>query len=291
MEKGIYLFSQYSYHESVEETGLLEDAEKMLQIMATKEQLLKLFEEAKLDPDLVDILRLYFNLANERTPDESPTPEGLEYLGMMCLEIYKLLTKETTASKDLLLFRLFVRLNFNKNQIITYYNDKIDSLMENMPENKDLIDSYLTEIKYLPKKNTAYTTENHRLDKEIKKHIKVVMNHYKRKNAQTDSMNNTKYSQLPWLFTNNENIAVIMYLLKLLFNIGVIENHIPLKKLFAVLSELVRRKDGTNYSPNTLRARYNSIDDSIMDRANVLLNEALACIAYDKRVYFKKIHK
>src|SRR5690554_5757423 len=106
MEKGIYLFSQYSYHESVEETGLLEDAEKMLQIMATKEQLLKLFEEAKLDPDLVDILRLYFNLGNERTPDESPSPEGLEYLGMLCLEIYKLLTKETIASKDFLLFRL-----------------------------------------------------------------------------------------------------------------------------------------------------------------------------------------
>src|SRR5690606_31713707 len=147
MKQGIYLFSQYSYHKGVEETGLLEDAEKVLQTLATKQQLLNLLT-AKLDPDLVRILRRYFNLANERTPDESPSPEGLEYLTTLCLEIYNLLTNGNKKVDELLLFRIFVRLNFNKDQIIDYYINKLDKLLEDLPKNRDLLDGYLIECDY-----------------------------------------------------------------------------------------------------------------------------------------------
>lgn len=278
MKKGIYLFSQYSYHKGVEETGLLEDAEKVLQTLATKQQLLNLYKEAKLDPDLVRILRLYFNLANERTPDESPSPEGLEYLTTLCLEIYHLLTSSSEKVNELLLFRIFVRLNFNKDQIIDYYTHKLDKLIEDLPKNRDLIEGYLIECDYPAKKNTAFTSKNHSLGREIKGHLEVAMNQHDRKLSD--------YNSYPpaGLFRTNVSLALTMYFFKLLINVGIFEIIGSHTDFWKALSKLMRGKNGKRYDHKVIKAKFSSKDTKDMERATTYTSLITTQITFDMDV-------
>src|SRR5690606_33726416 len=162
------------------------------------------------------------------------------------------------------------------------YINKLDKLMENIPENRDLLEAYLIECDYPQKKNTAYTTENHCLGKEIKGHLEVVLNHYNRDSSQTITTDNAQYKSLPALFKTNESIAVIMYLLSLFINIGVFEKFRSFKNSRIILSKLIRRKNGKEYKPDTLRSRYTYADIPTIERANTLLQDAMSLLEHDK---------
>lgn len=171
---------------------------------------------------------------------------------MLTLNLCNLLYKESSHSKDHLLLRLFIRLNFNKDQIIDYYINKINSLIESNPDNlEDILQCYLIESSYLTKKDTAYTSRNHSLGMEIQNHLKVVMSHQSRTNL-------ANYRPIPRILTLQETTSVFMYGLNILINTGILKVHSSYKVLFETLCKLIRDSKGDRLNPTTLKSRFNT---------------------------------
>src|SRR5690606_11363621 len=202
MENKIHLLSEYSYQD-IEESQLLNDSKKIEAVKAIKLHLSNLFEKKIADPELIRILRYYFNLDNERKASERPNAKALEYLTVLCMELYNILKEESYKPVELPIFRLFVHLNFNKDQIIRFYLDKVDLLIEN--NNQDLLNAYYIESKYQTKKSIAFTKKNHELGKVIRKHIKVVLQQHERMHKQKMIAIYGSTPLIPQLFTVKES--------------------------------------------------------------------------------------
>src|SRR5690554_6359493 len=136
MENKIMSFSRYSYRESTINSEVAENAIIIQKVRTVKNKVLFLLKDADINPDLFEILNLYFNLNNSR-PEEILSEQKIWYLNILSYQLIKLLKQESIILKEELLLTLFVHLNFNKDQIIKYYINKIDRELENNPDDQD----------------------------------------------------------------------------------------------------------------------------------------------------------
>jgi len=258
MENKVRIFSEYSYIESSINSKLAGNAAIIQKVRTVKSMLLSLLEKAAIDPDLFQILSRYFNLNNER-PKEIPNEQQVRYLYILSCRLIKLLNIQSSLPKEQLLLRLFILLNFNKDQIIEYYISKIDSQVEGDPAKRDdILQFYLIESRYLPKKNISYTSDNHSLRKIIRNHITILQSQFERQSEHIIYDNRNSYRYVPRLINITGTSSLLMYALNMLVNTGMLKVHLPFKSAFEILSQLIRGTNGRKFTPNTLRSRFNT---------------------------------
>ncbi|TCK84955.1 hypothetical protein [Albibacterium bauzanense] len=288
MENKINLFSEYSYSESTLNIELKENAIIIQKVQTVKKKLVALLEKAAIDSDLFRILSYYFNLNNER-PQEVPSERNIMYLRIISYRLIKVLKIESSVPKEQLLLRFFILINFNKDQIIEYYINKIDSEIENNPDSKDdILNCYWIESHYLPKKDIIYTSANHCLGTTINNHISILKCQSKRENEQAMQSVHTGYRHIPRIINLIGTSAVMMYAFNMLINTNIIKLHIPFKSFFEVISELVRRADGKKFSTNTLKSRFNTYSLITLYKMADLLEILREYNDYQIKMYHKR---
>lgn len=258
MENKILIFSEYSYIENTINIELAENVQIIQEVRIVKDKLLNLLKKADIDPELFQILSHYLNLNNER-PTEIPTEQNIRYLHTLSNRLIKALKTESSFPKEHVLLRLFIYLNFNKDQIIDYYINKIDfQLEENTDNQEDILECYLNESEYLPKKDVIYTSENHQLGKIIHNHVSILRRQLHRQNEQLIPNSAGSYRYIPRIFDLTGTADMMMYGLNMLINTGILKVHVSFKTMFEFLSQLVRGANGKPFSPSTLRSRFNT---------------------------------
>jgi len=272
MERKIQIFSKYAYSESTMNPEIAENAIKIQKVRAVKNKILGLLTEAAIDPDLFRILSFYFNLNNERKPGEVLSNRGIRYLGIISHQLCDLLYQKSNQPKDQLLLRLFIRLNFNKDQIVDYYINKIDAQINDNPDDlENILQCYWNESLTLPKKGSIYTSKNHSLHKEIQGHIQVLRGQHEREYEQANRMTHATYQPLPRLITVQETSSILMYGLNILIKIGILKIHSSYKAFFEALCQLVRDRSGKRFSFGTLKSRYNTYDLNTLYKMNDII--------------------
>lgn len=267
-----------------------ENAIKIQKVRAIKNKISGLLEGAAIDPDLFRILSLYFNLNNERKPGEVLSNRGIRYLSIISHQLCDLLYQKSSQFKEQLLFRLFIRLNFNKDQIIDYYINKIDSQINDNPDDlENILQCYWNESLNLPKKGVVYTSKNHSLHKEIQSHIQVLRRQHDREYEQANRMTHAVYQPLPRLITLQETSSILMYGLNMLIKTGILKIHSSYKAFFEALCQIVRDRKGKKFSFDTLKSRYNTYDlNTLLKMAGILetlkgYNDFQIKVSYNKK--------
>jgi len=292
MEHKIQIFSKYAYSETTMNVELPENAIKIQKVRTVKNKISDLLEEAAIDPDLFRILSFYFNLNNERKPGEVLSNRGIKYLSIVSLQLYNVLYQKSSHPKEQLLLRLFIRLNFNKDQIIDYYINKINAQVNDNPDDvENILQCYLIESRYTPKKGLVHTSGNHCLGKEILNHIRILKRQHERMNEQATRVSHASYRPLPRLITVKETIALLMYGLNILVSIGILKVHSSYKILFETLCELVRDPNGKKFKPTTLKSRFNTYDLNTLNRMTDLLEQVNDYNDFQKEMYYKRKSK
>lgn len=288
MDNKINLFSRYSYSESTLNSELAENATIIQKVRTVKKKLLTLLEKADIDSDLFRILSLYFNLNNER-PEEIPSEQDISYLHTISYRLIKLLKLESSLSKEKLLLRLFILLNFNKDQIIEYYINKIDSQIEDDPDNwEDILECYRIESLYLSKKGAIYTSNNHCLGTVIHNHIFILKSQIDRKSKQAIRADHTSYRHIPRIINVKGTSSLMMYGLNMLVNTEILKLHVPFKSFFEILSELARRTNGRRFSPSTLKSRFNTYSLPTLNKMSDLLEKLKAYNDHQIKMFHKR---
>lgn len=272
MEHKIQIFSKYAYSENTMNPDIAENAIKLQKVRAIKNKISGLLDGAAIDADLFRILSVYFNLNNERKPGEVLSNQGIRYLSIISHQLCDLLYQKSSQSKEQLLFRLFIRLNFNKDQIIDYYINKIDAQINDNPDDlENILQCYWNESLNLPKKGIVYTSKNHSLHKEIQSHIQVLRGQHDREYEQANRMTHATYQPLPRLITVQETSSILMYGLNILIKIGILKIHSSYKAFFEALCQLVRDRNGKRFSFGTLKSRYNTYDLNTLYKMNDII--------------------
>src|SRR5690606_13011658 len=134
------------------------------------------------------------------------------------------------------------------------------------------------ECDYPAKKNTAFTSKNHSLGREIKGHIEVAMNQHNRELSD--------YSSYPpaALFRTNVSLALTMYFFNLLINVGIFEIIGSHTDFWKALSKLMRGKNGKRYDHKVIKAKFSSKDVKDMEKATTYTNTITNQIAFDMNV-------
>lgn len=288
MENKIKLFSRYSYSESAMNPKLAENTAIVEKVRTVKKKLITLLEKADIDSNLFRILSLYFNLNNER-PKDVPSEQDITYLGIISYRLIKVLKVESSLPKEQLLLRLFVRLNFNKDQIVEYYISKIDSQIEDNPnDQEDILKCYWIESHCLPKKGVIYTSNNHCLGKEIQNHVLILKSQFNRENEQAMRVNQTGYRHIPRLINIKETSSLMMYGFNMLVNTDILKIHVSHKSFFEVLSKLVGGTKGNFFKPSTLKSRFNTYNLSTINKMGDCLEMLQEYNEYQKEMYHKR---
>lgn len=288
MENKINLFSKYTYNESTLNADVAEDAVIIQKVRTVKKKLLTLLEKASIDSDLFRILSLYLNLNNER-PEEIPSEENIEYLRIMSYRLIKLLKAQSSIPKEQLLLRLLVHLNFNKDQVIEYYINRIDNQIEDDPDNQEyILQYYWIESHYLSKKGAIYASNNHPLGAIIQNHIGVLKAHFDHQNEQAVRSTHASYPHIPRLINIEETSSLMMYGLNMLVSTDFLKIHTPLKTFFEVLSKLTRGTKNKIFEPSTLKSRFNTYNLSTLNKMGDCLEVLTEYNEYQKEMFHKR---
>lgn len=115
------------------------------------EYILKMLRKYKFESDIIAIMSRFFSLKDEMNNNFVPSWYLIDYLKRITNALHRLFLNKNIPDVEKELFNIFIRYNFNHEEVYEYYVRKIDTLlldMENRKVNLELVEiESLTSVK------------------------------------------------------------------------------------------------------------------------------------------------
>lgn len=236
------------------------------ELKAKQNELLSLLSQNKVDQKLINILKRYFNNIAGRHRSQ-PSWKHIQYLEQIMDELSSIVqnTDSKRKSMEVELLRVFIRNNFNKQSIISYWHNRFDEMFEEPYRDQESCTNYLLltcdsiayqDVAY--DKNAVSFQEQFRTILNARKKYLADETERALKSANESSTMQPVYINAP--------AEIIGLFFRVAFDVSFIKKPHPLKYFFSHLLRVIRGPKGNIFELSTLQKASSVENVSHIDR-------------------------